>query len=57
MQSKLETVVNNEIALKLKRRAAKVGMNPSQAMAYIARNGVKSFLALLIAPIKGSVAV
>lgn len=48
----LSTRINNETMLKLKRRAARVGMTPCDAVREIATKGVRFFLARLVAPTK-----
>ena len=50
----LSTRINNETMLKLKHRAARVGMTPRDAMREIATKGVQFFLARLVAPTKSS---
>ena len=48
MKCKMTTIVNNETALKLSKRAARVGMTPREAFRYIIHYGVDSFLRLLV---------
>ena len=52
MRSRLTTQVNNETALKLSKRAARVGMTRAEAFRFIALHGVASFLALLVGATK-----
>lgn len=46
--SKISTCINNETMLKLKRRAERLGMTPSEAFKKIATEGPKFFLAMLV---------
>lgn len=46
--SKISTCINNETMLKLKRRAERLGMTPSEAFRTIATKGPEFFLAMLV---------
>ena len=48
----ISTRINNETMLKLARRAARVGMTPSDAVRLIATKGVQIFLARLVGATK-----
>lgn len=47
-RANLTTDINREDMRKLERRAARIGMSPAEAFRYIALNGVKNFLALMV---------
>lgn len=53
MNSKLATVVNNETAIKLEKRAKRIGMTREEAFRYIAIHGPDSFLRLLVGATNG----
>lgn len=48
----ITTTINNETMLKLKRRAARVGMTPRDAFRLIATKGVRFFLTRLVGATK-----
>lgn len=45
MKTRIATELNNETLLKLTRKAARVGLNPSEALKIIATKGVRFFFA------------
>ena len=49
---KITTEIDRETNMKLIRRANRVGMTPVEAVKFIAQNGVKNFLALLVGATK-----
>lgn len=48
MEAKITTELNNETMLKLKRRAGRIGLSPSDAAKIIATKGVEFFLGKLV---------
>ena len=50
----ISTELNREDMIKLTRRAARIGMTPSQALRVIVTKGVKFFLALVVGATKAT---